>query len=313
MSTLIAALESLWSASTEPPDLNSWWSSVTAAQKEVSADEVLSALLLDQRNRWRTAKPLTAEDYIRTVERLPDGIDWPLELAAGEFEARTAASQTLSIDEFTARFPAVAETLRDRLQQIASDVIPTEIVTGVVRMQADVLNDRYRLDRLLGQGRFGKVFLAWDLQLQRDVAIKVPTDIRFQDLRHAEDYLREARTLARVDHPGILPVYDVGCTADSQLYVVSRFIDGITLGKLLKQQRPALETVSRILIPVAEALAFAHDRRIIHRDVKPDNILIEVATGRPFLADFGLAVGEQDYTERSELAGTPAYMSPEQV
>ncbi|MFM7862829.1 MAG: serine/threonine-protein kinase, partial [Planctomycetaceae bacterium] len=145
------------------------------------------------------------------------------------------------------------------------------------------------------------------------VAIKLPTDPRFQDPGHAADYLREARTLAWLDHPAILPVYDVGRTADGRLYAVSRFIDGTTLTGLLMQQRPTLDAVARILIPVAESLAFAHERKIIHRDVKPDNILVETASGRPFLADFGLAIREQDYRERPGLAGTPAWMSPEQV
>ncbi|MFM7835837.1 MAG: serine/threonine-protein kinase, partial [Planctomycetaceae bacterium] len=90
-------------------------------------------------------------------------------------------------------------------------------------------------------------------------------------------------------------------------------IDGTTLTGLLTQQRPTLDAVARILIPVAESLAFAHERKIIHRDVKPDNILVETASGRPFLADFGLAIREQDYRERPGLAGTPAWMSPEQV
>ncbi|MFM8479182.1 MAG: serine/threonine protein kinase, partial [Planctomycetaceae bacterium] len=147
---------------------------------------------------------------------------------------------------------------------------------------------------------------------------KVPTAERFQDSRHAGEYLSEARTLATLNHPNILPVYDIGhdtggVLQDGAIFVVSQFISGGTLSDRLRQSRPTPADAAKLLIPIAEALAAAHARRIIHRDVKPDNVLVEQATGRPYIADFGLAIREDDYRQRPGLAGTPAYMSPEQV
>ena len=172
---------------------------------------------------------------------------------------------------------------------------------------------RYRLLRLLGEGAFGRVHLGFDEELQRQVAIKVPTPERFQNPGDAELYLAEARTVATLDHPNIVPVYDVGRTADGSVYVVSKFIEGPTLADRI-EERPAADEASRLVATVARALDHAHRKRLIHRDVKPANILIEEASGTPYVADFGLAISEEDYRSRnSNIAGTPAYMSPEQV
>ena len=170
---------------------------------------------------------------------------------------------------------------------------------------------RYRLLRLLGQGAFGRVHLAFDEELKRQVAIKVPTPERFQNPGDAELYLAEARTVATLDHPNIVPVYDVGRTADGSVYVVSKFIEGPTLSDRI-EQRPAPDEASRLVATVARALDHAHRKRLIHRDVKPANILIEQESGTAYVADFGLAISEEDYLRESKIAGTPAYMSPEQ-
>jgi serine/threonine protein kinase/formylglycine-generating enzyme required for sulfatase activity len=171
---------------------------------------------------------------------------------------------------------------------------------------------RYRLLRLLGEGGFGRVHLGFDEELQRQVAIKIPTPDRFQNPGDAELYLSEARTAATLDHPNIVPVYDVGRTADSSVYVVSKFIEGPTLGDRI-EERPGADEAVRLVATIALALDHAHRKRLIHRDVKPANILIEKESGTPYLADFGLAIREEDYLRENKVAGTPAYMSPEQV
>ena len=171
---------------------------------------------------------------------------------------------------------------------------------------------RYRLIRLLGEGGFGRVHLGFDEELHRQVAIKIPTPERFQNPGDAELYLAEARTVATLDHPNIVPVYDVGRTADASVYVVSKFIDGFTLGDRI-DARPAADEAVRLVATIARALDHAHRKRLIHRDVKPANILIESESGAPYLADFGLAIRESDHLRESQVAGTPAYMSPEQV
>jgi len=171
---------------------------------------------------------------------------------------------------------------------------------------------RYQLLRVLGQGAFGRVHLAFDEELQRQVAIKVPTPERFLNPSDAERYLAEARIVATLDHPNIVPVYDVGRTADGSVYVVSKFIEGPTLVDRIRE-RPAADEASRLVATVARALDHAHRKRLIHRDVKPANILIEETSGIPYVADFGLAISEEASLGDRNIAGTPAYMSPEQV
>ena len=171
---------------------------------------------------------------------------------------------------------------------------------------------RYRVERLLGQGGFGLVYLAHDEQLGRPVAIKVPHARLVAQAGDAEAYLTEARTVASLDHPNIVPVYDVGGTDDFPCFVVSKFIDGTDLATRLKQSRPSLAEAVELVATVAEALHHAHKQGLVHRDVKPGNILLD-ESGKPFVADFGLALREQDVGKGPRFAGTPAYMSPEQA
>jgi len=171
---------------------------------------------------------------------------------------------------------------------------------------------RYRIERVLGQGGFGLVYLAHDEQLQRLVAIKVPHRHRVSTAEDAEVYLNEARTVASLDHPHIVPVFDVGSNEHFPCFVVSKYIDGTDLAAKLKQSRLSLDEAVELVVTVAEALHHAHKQGLVHRDVKPGNILLD-KSGSPFVADFGLALREQDVGKGSRYAGTPAYMSPEQA
>jgi serine/threonine protein kinase/formylglycine-generating enzyme required for sulfatase activity len=171
---------------------------------------------------------------------------------------------------------------------------------------------RYRIERLLGEGGFGRVYLARDEQLQRRVAVKVPHPHLIASPRDADAYLAEARTAASLDHPHIVPVFDVGGTADFPCFIVSKFIEGRTLATAICQVRPAPAAAAALVAAVAEALQHAHQHGVVHRDVKPGNILLDRAD-RPFVADFGLALRERDVGHAPRYAGTPAYMSPEQA
>src|SRR5262245_57744279 len=148
---------------------------------------------------------------------------------------------------------------------------------------------RYRIERVLGQGGFGLVYLAFDEQLSRPVAIKVPHPHLVSRPANADAYLNEARTVANLDHPHIVPVYDVGGSETFPCYVVSKYIDGTDLATRLRQSRPPLSEVVALTATVAEALHHAHGHGLVHRDVKPGNILLD-KTGQPFVADFGLAL-----------------------
>ena len=171
---------------------------------------------------------------------------------------------------------------------------------------------RYRVERLLGAGGFGRVYLARDEELQRAVAVKVPHGRLLSQPEHVALFLAEARTLAALEHPHIVPVYDAGRTDDGLCFVVSRFIEGNDLAKRIAEARPSAAASAEITATVADALHHAHTRGLVHRDVKPANILIDGA-GKSYLADFGLALREQDFGRAAGLAGTPAYMSPEQA
>jgi eukaryotic-like serine/threonine-protein kinase len=171
---------------------------------------------------------------------------------------------------------------------------------------------RYRVIRLLGQGGFGRVYLAHDDDLKRPVAIKVPNPERVSRPEDVETYLNEARILASLDHPHIVPVYDVGRTDDGLCYVVSKYIEGSDLAAKIRQDRPGFRQSTELVATVAEALHYAHIRGLVHRDIKPANILIDAA-GKPSVADFGLALRDEDYGKGARLAGTPSYMSPEQA
>jgi eukaryotic-like serine/threonine-protein kinase len=171
---------------------------------------------------------------------------------------------------------------------------------------------RYAINRRLGRGGFGEVFLAFDEELERPVAIKVPRTERVSYPQDFEAYLTEARIVANLDHPHIVPVHDVGRTEDGLCFVVSKFIEGSDLASRIAGARPGFHESAGLVEAVAEALHYAHTHGLVHRDIKPANILID-GSGKAFVTDFGLALKDEDFGKGGGLAGTPSYMSPEQA
>jgi hypothetical protein len=159
---------------------------------------------------------------------------------------------------------------------------------------------RYRITDLLGEGSFGRVYHAFDEELQRSVAVKVPRSRHFS--RNSEGFLAEARAVARLDHPNIVPVLDVGRTDEGAVYVVSKYIEGTSLKVKIANARPDFRDSAELVENVALALYHANKKRLVHRDIKPANILIE--GHEPYVADFGLAVNEDNL--KHKVVGTPA-------
>ena len=266
-----------------------------------------------------------------------DGREEHIARLVEEFMILREGAQPPSAREFCERQP---EDIRSELQQRCDEMLE---IQRTLRHSAAGTSQRkwlgeFRLERLLGSGSFGDVWLAWQKQLTRWVALKVLTVNPRVDLRAVERFRREAAAAGRLRHPNIVPVHAIG-EADGQFYLAMDYIEGATLAQALENtqngagsdgieekawhlptqlgsstQRGYPGRVARIIAQLADALQYAHDQQVIHRDIKPKNILLD-QEGVPFLVDFGLA---KDLTDVSlsrvgEHAGTPCYMSPEQA
>jgi WD40 repeat protein len=193
---------------------------------------------------------------------------------------------------------------------------------------------RFRLLRRVGEGAFGEVWRARDSQLQRVVALKIPHTRSFAAPGYRERFEREARAAAQLRHPGIVRLYEV-LTLDGVPALVSDFIEGVTLKDLLEVRRLTFRESAELAAQVAEALDYAHGMGLVHRDIKPGNIMMEAepaaagqeaaapgrparpaGVGKPVIVDFGLALRDEAevvLTQDGQIVGTPAYMSPEQA
>lgn len=211
--------------------------------------------------------------------------------------------------------PPVDAALLPRLQAALVLEPTAKLQTG------STLKNRYRLKRHLGDGGFGQVYLAEDLQLEnRQVVVKFLPSAQVKASWHGKRFRQELQALAKLDHPGIVSVYDTGETDSGVPYLVMQFIPGETLRALLERGPIPFDRMRMFAAQMAEALAVAHAAGITHRDLKPENIMIRQSgqeEPRAVLLDFGLArlaEGESNGGRRSSiLAGTPAYMAPEQL
>ena len=190
--------------------------------------------------------------------------------------------------------------------------MPDELLTRLVA----AVGSRYEISDEIGRGGMGVVFRARDVRLRRSVAIKLlPPELAFREEVRSR-FLREAQTAAQLSHPNVVPIYSVD-EVNGLVFFVMALVEGESLAAYLKREgRAPLDFTRRILRDVADALSYAHARSIVHRDIKPDNILMDRVTGRTLVSDFGIAraaEGDSRLTATGIAVGTPAYMSPEQA
>ena len=190
--------------------------------------------------------------------------------------------------------------------------LPAARATGLGPEAAPAQIGRYRVSHVLGQGGFGVVYLAYDEQLQRQVAIKAPHPRMLRSREDIDAYLTEARTVAALDHPNIVPVYDAGASESCPFFVVSKFIEGSTLRKKIHEESTSAAEAVLLTAVIAETLQYAHGQGLVHRDIKPSNILLDLSN-KPYVADFGIALKEENVGCGPRHAGTLPYMSPEQA
>jgi WD40 repeat protein len=262
--------------------------------------------LLDLQERWRHSHHVPAECYLRP----PAGEGVPYEDAVAlvlvEREARREAGEDVSAAGFLRRFPQYGDQLADQL------AIQDAGWAAAGEDHFPPVPPRYEIKRLLGAGSFGRVYEAHDRDLERPVALKVMTG--FGDPRAAERFWQEATSLARVRHPNVVEVYEVG-VHDGLLYLSMGLMPGGTtvrdlVNGLVNDPRAA----AGLLVKVARAVQACHQHSIVHRDLKPENILLDEG-GEPHVSDFGLAKrleGGRRLTRSGAMVGTPGYMAPEQ-
>lgn len=178
-----------------------------------------------------------------------------------------------------------------------------------------VLGADYRIERMIGEGGFGRVYAATDVRLDRNVAIKVIRPELAGARAFLDRFRKEGTALAKFRHPGIVPIYDIR-ERDGIIYYVMPLIEGDTLrAKLDARGKMSPKETQRVLIELCDCLAATHRAGIIHRDIKPDNVILEGTLGSALLMDFGIAKSIEDYTATVSgmMVGTPTYMSPEQA
>lgn len=227
-----------------------------------------------------------------------------------ELASRRLAEPPPQLDEYLVRFRKDSELVRRVFENITDSTIagslPEEGDPDVGRI------GRYVVEALLGRGGFGRVYRASDEKLARLVAIKVPHSELVVRSEDAAAYLAEARMVASLDHPGIVPVYDVGGSDEHPFYIVSKYIEGDNLATKVRQHRHNYTEAAALVSKVGAALHHAHKQGLVHRDIKPGNIMID-SDGEPYVVDFGLALREDTVSDRPSYVGTPSYMSPEQA
>jgi serine/threonine-protein kinase len=348
---IVQDFEEAWQAGKRP-----------AIEEHLPADGSRGAVLVhlvhvELERRLKAGEPARVEDYLARFPELKDDPATAASLIAAEYRVRRRSESGLTADDYYRRFPQYAELLRQHWAAASgADPVRSETVLTspghpppaggpgpVLPAPSGSGGARYRAVRLHAKGGLGEVHLAEDAELNRQVALKRIQGCHQSDPGSVRRFLREAEVTARLEHPGVVPVHGLVHDEDGQPCYAMRFIEGESLQQAIAQlyvggrppaeQRLALRQLLNRFVTVCNTIAYAHSRGILHRDLKPHNVMLG-KYGETLVVDWGLAkpvarteadrtsgeetlrpslLGDGENTRPGQAAGTPAYMSPEQA
>jgi WD40 repeat protein len=305
-----------------------------APAADLEATQLAALLRADQCERWQAGDRVRAESYLEKFPAIGTASVYAVDLVYSEFLLREELGDSPAPAEYLLRFPQFAEQLERQfalhtelnsapssvLEEFARTPSDAAIETAAVAPQGQPGSPvvglhrlgRFEIKQRLGVGGFGCVYRAFDPQLGRDVALKVPHAHLLTD-EHLDRFLREARAAAQLEHPNLVSVYDSGVTPQG-CYIAYQFVHGQTLAQALKSRTYSANESAELVRKLAQAAHHAHSKGVFHRDLKAANVLLD-QQGEPFISDFGLVrlEGDATLTADATVLGTPAYMPPEQA
>ena len=294
----------------------------------MSKDRVLNLddVILEQQKRWTEDDHVPVETLV-TKHKLGDRPDQVLDLIYGEILLRESIGQTPLESEYHERFPNLSESISRQFQvHRALQLDPADPGLSTARggrtfpatirdvsKISQIQIPGFELLSLAGRGGSGVAYRAIDSKLKRVVAIKLLSSVDSLDEKRRDQLLREAESAASLVHPAIVKVHQIGETSGTP-FLVMEFVDGGSLADRMKQGPLVAEEAVKIASTTSNAIAYAHGQGVVHRDIKPGNILLDQA-GNPFVCDFGLAkrLDAEQSMHTTDVVGTPAYMPPEQA
>ena len=326
---LAAAFEAAWNEG--PVDLAAF-----AAERSVGREALIELVKIDLERRWRRAAEAGAtlaslgaaseggqerrllEDYFRELPELGAPESAPLELVVEEYYVRTRWGDAPAAEAYSERFPALSGRLPDALEGVRRQLADETPPAGGANSASDPHRVRYFgdyeiLDEI-ARGGMGVVYRARQVSLNRPVALKMILSGALASSEEVQRFRREAEAAANLQHPRIVSIYEVG-EHDGRQYFSMEYVAGRTLSAWARERRPGPRDAAEIVARIAEAIAHAHEQGVLHRDVKPSNVLVD-EHDEVHVTDFGLAKslrGEAELTQTGQAIGTPSYMPPEQI